>query len=454
MSATTFPDINLTNTFNEWRTAYNSLKSEINTDVLRVGGPEVTGNVRVNGTINVATLNVTLASTFANTLGITGAVTLSNTLAVAGISSLTGNLDLVTNSTALRFGSSADVILSRGAGPILSGSVGGTTVFTANVTHLVPIALHVDGAGTINGAATLSNTVGITGAITASNTLALTGAATLSNNLSVAGVLDLTGNLNFVTNSTTLRFGSSADVILSRGSGPSLIISPGAVDAVNVNSTAVAVLVASTFANTVGITGAATLSNTLGVTGAATLSANLAVAGQLLVSNTGPHVVGGAVDTKYAMLFTGAYTVSGDHGAGHAFGRTLTAATNGSLYGGYFFPTLTMLGVGNTHDLFAGLRVDAPTIAGTGGTVTKAVSFYVGGPPSGASTNLALEVVSGETRLGGAANLASTLAVAGLSTLTGNTTMNGARNYANGIVDVNTTNGRLVLPVGVDKWAT
>jgi hypothetical protein len=80
--------------------------------------------------------------------------------------------------------------------------------------------------------------------------------------------------------------------------------------------------------------------------------------------------------------------------------------------------------------------------------------------------------LTGNTDMAGYANVGLTLQVAGVSTLTGNaslggfanvsgtlqvggnTTLNGTRCFANGQLRCDTTNGRLVLPVGTNLWAT
>lgn len=59
-----------------------------------------------------------------------------------------------------------------------------------------------------------------------------------------------------------------------------------------------------------------------------------------------------------------------------------------------------------------------------------------------------LSTLTGNTTVTGFINAAATLQVAG------NATFNGARLFANGQVRCDTTNGRLVLPVGANLWAT
>lgn len=108
--------------------------------------------------------------------------------------------------------------------------------------------------------------------------------------------------------------------------------------------------------------------------------------------------------------------------------------------------TNNRVGVGNTSPTHA-FRVQGTT--SINGAFTTDTTASLGGAVNALST-------LGVT---GAATLANTLAVTGTTTLsntltvTGTSTMNGTID-ANNKVTLNTTNGRFVLPVGVDKWAT
>lgn len=61
---------------------------------------------------------------------------------------------------------------------------------------------------------------------------------------------------------------------------------------------------------------------------------------------------------------------------------------------------------------------------------------------------------TGNATFSGYVNAASTLQVAGISTFSANVIMNGVRAFANGQLRCDTTNGRLVLPVGTNLYAT
>ncbi len=95
------------------------------------------------------------------------------------------------------------------------------------------------------------------------------------------------------------------------------------------------------------------------------------------------------------------------------------------------------------------------------------ISQQTGNATFGGFVNVAgLSTLTGNVTFSGFANIAASLNVGTTShlvgaltvdantTLTGNVTVNGARHFANGQLRCDTTNGRLVLPVGTNLWAT
>ena len=115
----------------------------------------------------------------------------------------------------------------------------------------------------------------------------------------------------------------------------------------------------------------------------------------LLYVDGGLGAIGINVAAEGARLVSigGSFTGSGNV-YGLAFEPTLTPTTSGNAYGYRVFPTLNGVS-GQTHDLFAGANYRAPTVNLNGGTVTKAVTLYVDGAPTGAGTNLGVEVAGG-----------------------------------------------------------
>jgi hypothetical protein len=124
-------------------------------------------------------------------------------------------------------------------------------------------------------------------------------------------------------------------------------------------------------------------------------------------------------------------------------------------------PTLTVLG----NTTISG-RLNVTNVASFGNTTINgwlnvATTLQIAGT----------SLLTGNATFSGFANIAQTLQVTGISTLTGNvstggfanvgatlqvagnTIINGARCFANGQLRCDTTNGRLVLPVGTNLWA-
>jgi hypothetical protein len=102
-----------------------------------------------------------------------------------------------------------DTSAGAGALEMCSYNTAATRWYCQNLGGNRFASLTVDGASTLTGAVTASNTLGVTGALTASSTLGVTGAATLSSTAHVVGAatLDSTlgtaGNISLGTSSTS-----------------------------------------------------------------------------------------------------------------------------------------------------------------------------------------------------------------------------------------------------------
>lgn len=109
---------------------------------------------------------------------------------------------------------------------------------------------------------------------------------------------------------------------------------------------------------------------------------------RMRISETGFFGIGGTPSASAGVRATGTYTFTGAGAAGHGLliDPTITADVN---FGGYQVSitggTINEAASG-AHALFAGLRVDAPTIGAGGATVTNTATVYISGAPSGGTT--------------------------------------------------------------------
>jgi hypothetical protein len=133
----------------------------------------------------------------------------------------------------------------------------------------------------------------------------------------------------------------------------------------------------------------------------AVVGADLTVGDQLIVSGTGPHAIGGAVNTRYALVQTGSFTgVGATANAGTQLENALTNASAVSLYGLRLAQTLTNI-AGATAEM-AWLHIVPSAITVTAGSVTAAAALKIDAAPSGATANYALWINSGNQRMGNA----------------------------------------------------
>jgi hypothetical protein len=268
-------------------------------------------------------------------------------------------------------------------GTIGTGVWQGTKVASA---YLDDDTAHLSGTQTFSGAKTFS------AALVASSTLAVTGASTLT------GLVTATAGVKFGTTATLTEGAANR---LDLATGDSLHLVSGGIGIGTINTTA----------------------------------------GTLVASAAGPHAFGTATSALRAINVGGSFTGASGATIGTTFTHSLTGNANDVVYGVQITPSITEAASG-THAIIAGLVV-GPTFVNGAATATKAAggffstiaaptgtvsaaSLYVAGAATGATNNYALWVDAGETRLDGAVTMASTLAVTGASTLTGNVGVGGA----------------------------
>ena len=270
------------------------------------GNSSLVGNTTVTGKIvGSNTIAVTGSATLSNTLGVTGATTLSNTLTVTNtatfnntaiIKGLTtaNNLNAVTAnaSVGINVGANVNINVSTIAvgnssvntqitnGEIQTDgtlSVTKTSTLAGNVAAQANVAIgnKLTVAGTTDLATT--NTSGLLGADAG---LVVTGQANVSTKLKV-------GNVVATQSTLTVGNGTTNAVIYSNGS----IDSDGSFSGVGGTfSGGIGVALASTFADTLGVTGKATfsgnvdVSQSVNITKKAVVSGNAAISGNLAVS--------------------------------------------------------------------------------------------------------------------------------------------------------------------------
>ena len=131
----------------------------------------------------------------------------------------------------------------------------------------------------------------------------------------------------------------------------------------------------------------------------------------------GPHAFGGNADPPSGIIFRGVWTAGGPFIVGSSFQQTITGQAGASLIGVRITPTLNPHTSG-THALVAAMHFDAQAVPNNGALITNfaylnfnsftvspttqtASTLRIGGAPSGATTNYALNVVAGENFFGG-----------------------------------------------------
>ena len=461
-----------TDTFNTWLDATNNVIVHVaNTSVYVLVNNTATGNVSVTGQVTTATLlanaNVVLGAT---TLGaatpvfkLTTNSSNSNTIAILGTNLTIAMTNTVMSGTFLSIGQNTTMvgILTVTGNTILSNTLVVTGNTALSNTLVVTGNTALSNTLIVTGNTVLSNTLAVTGtstltgAATLSNTLAVTGAVTLSSTLGVTGATTLTGNAAFSSNaifSAGVTLGGPVDwknsfVVNSAsalsGAG---VASPLAVDATTTvfrleSSVADKVVAGIQQANTSQYRQLVLFNiSDYGVYfqhANTTANANSV----LCPGNTNFHIPTHGT----ALLYYDANTsVQKWRVISAPISETFVAVIANTTANGY---------VSTTTQSFAGAKtfaaaVTASSTLGVTGATTLSNTLAV----TGATT------LSSTVGVTGAATLSSTLGVTGAATLsstlgvTGAATVNGIMTVAN-TVNLNVTYGRLVLPVGADKWS-
>ena len=448
-----------TDTFNTWLDATNNVITHVaNTSVYVLVNNTAAGNISITGQVTTATLlanaNVVLGAT---TLGaatpvfkLTTNSTNANTIAILGTNLTIAMTNTVMSGTYLSIGQNTSIV---GTLTVTSNTTfSNTLIVTGNTTLSNTIA--VTGATTLSntlavtGAATLSNTIAVTGAATLGSatlgsTLAVTGATTLSNTLAVTGATTLTGNAAFSSNaifSAGVTLGGPVDWKSSFiVNSASALSGAGTATPLEVAATTTVFRLQSSVADKVI---------------AGIVQANTSQYRQLVVFNT----------SDYGVYFQHANTAANANSVLCPGNTNFHIPSQGTALLYYDANTsIQKWRVISAPISEAFVAVIANTTA-NGYVSTTTQSF------AGAKTFTGAVVASSTLGVTGATTLGSTLGVTGATTLAGMTattgsfsgtlgvtgaaTVNGIMTVAN-TVNLNTsTYGRLVLPVGADKWSS
>lgn len=507
----TFDQVSLANTFNEWRARTNEIITEINERVVRVS-ETVTGNATVNGTFTAVRLVSSGNTSVTGNLAVTGTALAANGSASAPAIAFSGDIDTglyltgandlgVAANGALKFGVSAtyvttqvplrigstDVILERDAANVLAlrnststqtfrigpsaaylsleKGAGAATVQTADATTLI--------FGT-NATARWS-IISTTGALTAqANTYALHAAdgSNTAPGISFANdtdtgiyragddglsfttggarrVLVNSGGITLVTDAGNLTFGAASDLKLER-------------DAANVlaqrNGTNAQVLrLYGTYTDTSNYS-RLFISSTNGDAYVGTQSAGTGTASHLWFSTAGTARFGVTTSGHLLAASDNAYDI-GASGATRPrniyVGTSIFANTNMTAVGYLWGQTTVFVGPGSNTVQF---RADADGVLRIANNAGTGLTRIILGSNDTSGIAIKKNSTAFNFRLGNDSADADVTAAAatfsGITTLSANAVLNGAQTSANTAVRCDTTNGRLVLPVGADKWAT
>ena len=133
---------------------------------------------------------------------------------------------------------------------------------------------------------------------------------------------------------------------------------------------------------------------------------DVTVAGDLVVSGTGPHVIGGATVDYTRLLLLGSFTSLGGSSVTKGFDVTgaLTGADGDTTYlvGTNLQNSIVTQTASETIELISQIRIFEPNITDNlTGDITLATTLYIAGAPTEGETNAALYVASGDSYLGG-----------------------------------------------------
>ena len=275
------------------------------------------------------------------------------------------DLTLISDAAVLNFGVNSDVSLTHvhNTGLLLNSTM--QLQFNDSSQYISGTSATVLSIAATDEIDLTATAIDLNGTLDVSGTLAVTGAATLSSTLSIGSNPASAG---------AVRYANNSDINVRNAANGADI------RAWVINSSDQMVIGASGVANYSFVGSGAT---TLG--------------GNLIVSGTGPHAIGGAVDSSIqlkllgAMVGIGAFTIK----------SSITGEVNGDFFGVNIDPTFIEAASG-THAVFANLNVDAPSISNAGASITQASTVRIAGAPTvGTASNAALYVVSGATILGG-----------------------------------------------------
>lgn len=125
-----------------------------------------------------------------------------------------------------------------------------------------------------------------------------------------------------------------------------------------------------------------------------TLTATKIVASQVAVGT------GAIINSSVLLTVAGTFTAAGAIARGINVAPTITMAVNAEGYGVLSAPAFVIAGSG-THPMVAGFGLQVPTASGSGAAVTVATSCYIPSAPTFGSSNYAMFVAGGATRLDG-----------------------------------------------------
>ena len=401
---------------------------------VHIGGNTYIHHGNTDGLITISDSNITVGNGHTNTAITPTSINTDGTLTVLKASALSNTLN-VTGATVL----------------------GNTMSVTNTATFSNTIA--------VTGAATFGNTVGVTNSATFSNTVAIVGPATLSNTISVANNATVTGTLG-VTRATTLA-NTLAVTGTSTLTGDVTAVGNIKAASANVsghtNTATLGVTGAVDFDSTLNVDGATTLGDTLAVTNTAVLSNTLSVAGKSTLASanvTGGLQANGAVDFNSTgnfqgnVVFQDSITVADNS----TFSKTLAAGNTTitgfvNASGNIKAASANVSGHANLSTIGASGAVALASTLGVTGLGTFGSGINVTGTANVIGTSAAMHIGSttanrvrlanNQVKVGNGTvyahltstsiNTTGTLAVGGLSTLTGNVTASGDVNVTGNV---------------------
>lgn len=452
--------IQASDTFNTWLDATNNVIAHIaNTDayVLVTNASSAnlvaTGNVYVNGAVHTTSL-------VANANVVLGGTSLGSSTPILKL-----NLGPANTNTVAIYGTNLSITMTNTVWSGADITVGPNTVFQANVT--------------INAMATLTKNVAL-----ATSVLTVTTNSTV-NTVSVGAIPSLTFNVNStvtqVTTNSTVYTTHAANIFFT---GTNLTLSSNTVTNGTLSTNNIA-----TFGGNVSFSSNVTFNNAMVLGGplafgssfvetatnlsgtgiAAPLSANAnSVIHRITATDassgyTGKVVAGiqQANTTQYRQLVlfnTGAVTLIFQHAntAAGANGVLCPGSTDFQIPGGgtcMLYYDVSVASGAKWRVVSAPIAVDATTTVS--GYINTASQSFAGNKTFTGALN-----ATSTFGVSGAVNALSTVGISGavnaLSTLgvSGALTVNGTVVVANTVDLNNSSSGRLVLPVGVDKWST